>query len=259
MSTADSFSELARFYDPIMRHVDYDRWYFIADALTGLLPRSFRHLDVACGTGVLLRRLLTDKWNTYGVDLSLSMLRTGKPSPGKWPVAVGDLRTLPFAESFDYVTCLFDSVNFLLTPGDLVGGIGAMGACLKAEGLVYFDVVTERMVLDHFAGQEWTERNGKFSTRWRCEYDRATRTVETRIQVNSGPNHTLHERVYELDEIEDAVRRAGIQLFGAYDAENWRSPRRRTVRVDYVGVKGDPKLRASAFREIERHVRTLFR
>ncbi|GMV95428.1 MAG: hypothetical protein AMXMBFR82_52060 [Candidatus Hydrogenedentota bacterium] len=259
MSTADSFAELARFYDPIMRHVDYDRWYLVADAITGLLPRPFRHLDAACGTGVLLHKLLRDGWNTCGVDLSVSMVRAGKPASGKWPVAVGDLRALPYAGSFDYVTCLFDSVNFLLSHDELAAGIRSLADCLRPEGVLYFDVVTERMVLDHFADQEWTERNGKFSTRWKCDYDRTTRTVETRIQVNSGESYTLYERVYELDEIDDAVRRAGLELIGAFDAESWRSPRRKTVRVDYVVTKGDPKRFGSAFRNIEKHVQSLLR
>jgi SAM-dependent methyltransferase len=259
VSTTDSFAELARFYDPIMRHVDYDRWYLVADALTGLLPRPFTHLDVACGTGVLLRKLLKDRWCSFGVDLSVSMLRAGKTQGSKWPVAAGDLRALPFARSVDYVTCLFDSVNFLLTREDFAAGIRALAECLKPEGIVYFDIVTERMVLDHFAGQQWTERNGKFSTRWQCQYDRTSRTVETRIQVNSGETYTIRERIYDLDEIEDAANRAGIQLLGALDAETWRPPRRKTVRVDYVGVMGDFKRFRPAFRTIEKHVQSLLK
>ena len=259
MKTADTFVDLARYYDPIMRHVDYDRWYLIADAITGLLPRPFTHLDVACGTGILLRKLLKDKWNSFGVDLSVSMLRAGKKERGNWPVTAGDLRALPFYESFRYVTCLFDSVNFLLTDADLEAGIWSMAECLSPGGIVYFDIVTERMVLEHFAGQRWTEKNGKFSTRWECDYDRPSQTVETRIQVNRGEVYTLYERVYELEQVESALRTAGVDVLGAFDAETWRKPRRKTVRIDIVGVRGDPKPLRQGMRSIERHVQALLK
>jgi SAM-dependent methyltransferase len=256
---SDSFGALARYYDPIMHNVDYDRWYLITSALTGLLQRPFVHLDIACGTGTLLRRLLDDRWNSFGVDLSISMLKAGKTKQDRWPVTVGDLRALPFHGSFDYVTCLFDSVNFLLTPPDLAAGIRSMADCLAPGGIVYFDIVTERMVIEHFAGQRWTERNGKFSTRWECDYDRTSQTVETRIQVNHGEVHTLHERVYELGQLEGALQAAGIELLGAFDAETWRKPRRKTVRIDIVGVKGAAKMLRREMRTIERHTQALLK
>src|SRR5690606_17293139 len=52
----DSFEDLARYYDRLMVHVDYDRWYAVAGAIAGLLPRPFLHVDLACGTGTLLRK-----------------------------------------------------------------------------------------------------------------------------------------------------------------------------------------------------------
>ncbi len=259
MSAQDSFIDLARFYDGIMRHVDYDRWYLIADAIAGLLPRSFTHLDVACGTGVLLRKLLHDRWNSTGVDLSISMLRAGRNHQSRWPVAAGDIRALPFAGSFNYVTCLFDSLNFLLTDDDMSAGVRAMADCLTPDGVLYFDIVTERMVLDHFAGQRWTEKDGKLSTRWRCDYDRVTQVVETRIQVNRGDEYTLYERVYDQCQVEEAIRLAGIEVLGAFDAETWGKPRKRTVRIDFVGVKGDAEPLRSGFKSIQKHVRSLLK
>lgn len=259
MKTPDTFAELARYYDPIMRDVDYDRWYLIAGAIAELLPRPFRHLDVACGTGVLLRKVFEDRWNSFGVDLSVSMLRAGKQRRRRWPVSAGDIRALPYHKSFDYVTCLFDSVNFLLTFADFKTGIQSMADCLVPGGILYFDIVTERMVLDHFAGQRWTERNGKFSTRWECDYDPPSRTVETRIQVNRGMVYTLHERIYELELVEDAVRGAGVEILGAFDAESWCKPRRKTVRIDIIGVRGDPKPLRQGMRSVERHVQALLK
>ncbi|MCC6695902.1 MAG: class I SAM-dependent methyltransferase [Candidatus Hydrogenedentes bacterium] len=259
MSASDSFVDLARYYDPIMSHVDYDRWYLIGGAIGELLPRPFTHLDAACGTGVLLKKFQSDRWRSIGIDLSASMLRAGRQSGRAFPAAAADLRALPFNGCMNYITCLFDSVNFLLRNADMERGIKSLTAALAPNGILYFDIVTERMVLEHFAGQSWTERNGKFVTSWECEYDRKTLTAETRIRVNNGPAYTLYERVYEPEEVEDAVMRAGLSLLGMFDAETWRAPRRKTVRMDFVAVKGDPKPFSARFKGVRDHVRALLR
>ena len=60
----DSFSDLARYYDPLMRHVDYDRWYAVAAAVAALVPPPFVHADLACGTATLARKLRRNGWKT---------------------------------------------------------------------------------------------------------------------------------------------------------------------------------------------------
>lgn len=259
MAPHDSFVELARYYDPLMGNVDYDRWYLVTGLLAELLERPFKHLDVACGTGVLLKKLRADRWRSFGVDLSVPMLRAGRTGTGPWPVTAGDLRALPFRESFDYITCLFDSVNFLLQNPDMEAGIRSMSDALVPDGLLYFDIVTERMVLDHFAGQTWTEKNGKFSTTWDCEYNRKTRVAETRIKINKGTVYTLYERIYELEEITLALGKAGIEVLSALDAENWRAPRRKSVRIDIIGVKGTVKPLKGRFKDTQKQVQRLLR
>jgi len=254
----DSFAGLARFYDPIMQHVNYDRWYLVASAVAELAPKPFRHLDAACGTGVLLKKLWKDHWHSYGLDLSGAMLEKCRDT-GHSRTLRADLRALPIQSSFDYVTCLFDSINFLLSEDDLRNGIGQLAGALRDPGVLYFDVVTERMVLDHFAGQQWTETNDGFTTHWSCEYDRGTGNVETRIRVNSGEEYTLRERVYPLDLVLDAVDRAGCQVLATRDAQTWKSPGRKSIRVDIIAVRGKSRDYRRAFRNVHTIVRQMLR
>lgn len=241
-----------------MQHVNYDRWYLIAGAIAELAPQPFRHLDAACGTGTLLQKLWKDRWHSYGLDLSAAMLGRCTPT-GPARTACADLRAIPFHESFDYVTCLFDSINFLLTEDDLYKGIAELCGALRERGILYFDVVTERMVIDHFAGQEWTESNDGFTTRWTCDFDRPSGNVETRIRVNSGEEHTLHERVYQIEMVLDAVKRAGCEILATCDAQTWKQPNRRTVRVDIVAVRGKARDYKRAFRDVHNLVRQVLR
>lgn len=240
MSSADAFHELAQHYDAIMDHVDYARWALTTRALAGILDHPPTHLDAACGTGTLLGAVCTNGWRCHGIDLSHAMLVAGRRQRDV-PTATADLRALPFAASFDLVTCLFDSMNFLLTPADLHQGIAECARVLRDGGILYFDAVTERMVLDHFAGQQWEETIGPYSSVWDSRYSRKTKLSETAIRFSDGRAGTIRERVYPREEHEEAIQAAGLELMLCVDAETWKRPRRRTVRLDFVAVKHPPK------------------
>jgi ubiquinone/menaquinone biosynthesis C-methylase UbiE len=79
-----------------------------ADAALGLLPRNTRTLlDVACGTGLVTRRLAGSGLRVTGVDTAYNMARM---AAGRLPggVVLGDSRQLPFPDaSFDAVSTVW--------------------------------------------------------------------------------------------------------------------------------------------------------
>lgn len=255
MNNDDTFVDLARYYDPIMEEVDYDRWLVVTTLLADLVPiENFTHLDVACGTGVLIKKLIQHGWRSYGVDLSPAMLETAQKGPIVPPVVRGNMCALPFHNAFEYATCVFDSLNFLLEPALLSTAMRQIGDALKDGGILYFDLITERMVTENFADQKWTERNGNFSTTWNGVYDRKSGLAKTAIQVNSGPVTIIRERIHDPLEVEIALRGAGLTLLGAFDATNWGPPTRKTERLEMVAVKGDDRQARRAFRKIRKRI-----
>lgn len=249
----DSFVHIARYYDPIMAHINYGRWAMICRAVASLLPKGFIHLDAACGTCRLVRKLVGAGWRSFGIDLSFAMLEMARKGERPPSVAAADLRAIPVA-GVDFITCLFDSMNFLLEVEDFRSAFRGMADGLNEGGVAYFDVVTERMVLEHFAGQEWTEDNGEFSTQWASRYFPKTSVTETRISVSTGYECTLLERVYALDVIEQAVRDAGLKLLGMFDARTWKGPSKRTVRLDFVAAKHPTRELTRAFQRVSKEV-----
>ena len=237
MPTHDPFEDVARYYNPIMAHVDYDRWFTTVTALAEALPSDFIHLDAACGTGTLMRKLQRAGWRTLGIDLSPAMIQNGLKSGFRPTAAAADLCHLPFKESVDYITCLFDSLNFLLDQESVCRALSQMSDALRPDGLLYFDIVTERMITEHFEGEPWTEDHGRFTSTWHTTYCRQTTTAETSIRFNTGAACTIRERIYPREEIEEAVRQAGLELLGTFDADNWGKPSRKTVRIDFFAAK----------------------
>jgi len=254
----DAFQEIARYYDRIMEHVNYERWFTITTELGALLPRDFRHLDAGCGTGTLIKRLRRTGWRSAGIDLSGAMIRAGRSGKQEtFPAANADLRALPFSGSLDYITCLFDSVNFLVDEGDLERAFVSVSEALREGGFIYFDAVTERMVTQHFEGQEWSERNGKFTTTWSSSYCRRTGVVETRIRISQGAFGVVRERVFPEERIRAAVADAGLTLLGVYDAHTWKAPKAKTIRIDFVAAKNPGAALTRQFESIATRMRRL--
>lgn len=257
MKTVDPFSELARYYDGIMADINYDRWVLVAARLAGMLQKpDFTHLDVACGTGTLLKRLKKHGWNSFGADLSWGMVKTGRSGGALVPLVQADMTALPFATaSVDLVTCLFDSVNFLLEHERVEKAIREFSRVVAPEGIVYFDLVTERMVTEHFADQKWTEDNGRFNTTWQGSYDRAHRIADTSIHVNTGVATLIRERVYSLNDVSRWIDDAGLHRMGILDGESWQAVSRRTVRTDIVATRAAPKRYAKEFKKVVADIR----
>lgn len=254
MTPPDTFSELAQYYDPIMSHVNYDRWFHTCLALSELLPAPFQHVDVGCGTGVLVQMLRYAGWRSTGLDLSHAMVKTAHASRGV-PVGVADLRQLPLNQGAHLVTCLFDSINFLLEQREVVRAIHELAGALRPGGLLYFDMVTERMVMQHFAGQTWDEDNGGFSSTWASHYDEHTSCTETSIRINAGSSSMIRERIYPQDFFELELEAAGLTVLGVFDAERWRPPTQRTTRVDFIAMKEAPLNIRKEFKQVVKAVR----
>jgi SAM-dependent methyltransferase len=256
MPNTDPFAGIARYYDILMDHVDYPRWARITHALGQLLDPQPTHLDVACGTGALVRRMRQRGWKSFGLDLSQAMVHTGRKH-APLPLAVADMRALPIAGRVNFITCLFDSLNFLLDEDDIARTLQGFFDALDTPGLVYADIVTERMVTTHFANQSWTEDNGTFSTVWRSEYEEASGIADSLIRFNTGPEQRIRERVYDTQSVARAFENAGFKLLGMFDADTWRAPRRKSTRIDFVAVKGNPHVFARGFKSVHQNVRKL--
>jgi len=110
------------------------------------LDRPPRVLDVACGTGILLRKLLERLPNAevYGVDASADMLAQAHAVLKDWPnvqleqavVGAGETAGLPYApQTFDLVTCT-NALHDMLEPVAVLAGLGRLlvpGAQLVVE------------------------------------------------------------------------------------------------------------------------------
>jgi SAM-dependent methyltransferase len=147
------------------------------------------------------------------------------------------MQYLPFGEQFSLITCLFDSVNFLIAQEELQRAFNEFARVLRPGGLLYFDVVTERMVLKHFVGPEWSEEHAGFETVWYTYYNKKSRVAQTHVRVGTGPSSVIVECMHPLPVLVACLERAGLEVLARFDVEGHRAASGRSCRVDFIAVK----------------------
>jgi SAM-dependent methyltransferase len=150
-------------------------------------PKGAQVLDLGCGTGVLLKRILSQRpdLKLFGADLTATMLEAAHLGP-EVDLVEASARHLPYAnESFDLVISL-SSFHFWPEPVECLREIRRV---LRPEG--------------RFQITDW------------CHDDLACKLCGLYLRLLGDPNH----RIYSRKECEDMLSQAG---FSALEIERYR-------------------------------------
>jgi SAM-dependent methyltransferase len=137
-----SYEVFAPFYDAVQgdraEHAAYLR------GLTGKHhPEARRVLELACGTGSVLKQL-QDDYQVTGVDRSEEMLAIAALKVPQARLLVGDMTEVRLDETFDVVLCVYDSINHLLKFEQWESVFDRAHEHLGERGIFIIDINTER-------------------------------------------------------------------------------------------------------------------
>ncbi len=137
-----SYDVFARFYDSVQgdraQHAAYLRSLIRKHA-----PRAGTVLELACGTGSVLKQLWTH-YEVTGVDLSEEMLEVAAVKVPGVALFRGDMTKVDLGERFDVVLCVYDSINHLLRFDEWKALFARAHEHLSEDGLFIFDINTKR-------------------------------------------------------------------------------------------------------------------
>jgi SAM-dependent methyltransferase len=139
MRPPDSYGAFAFVYDRGLGRLFFDGVRPVLDRLDREYPAARRtHLDLACGTGFVVRHFSAKGFDSIGLDASLPML--GEARRRGDAVFAGDFRAFSLRRSFGRITCLYDSLNHVMDDDDLAAIFASVGDVMDEESLFWFDV-----------------------------------------------------------------------------------------------------------------------
>jgi SAM-dependent methyltransferase len=238
-----------------------------------------RALDLACGTGTLALLLADDGWEVIGLDRSAAMLDQARAKVENMAAQChvsfvqGDMRALPTDDespmtkdqashtdtlssfvlrpsSISLVTCVYDSLNYLLHEHELAACFEGVARVLAPGGLLVADMNT-RYFLEHDWGTcEVIEQAGLVQVT-QSYFDPAAACSTMVLSCFAGDDQrgyirfdeTHIERAYAPEVVERLLRSAGLEVETLYDCFTFQPVTERTQRFAWVARKPDKMTR----------------
>ena len=193
----------------------------------GDLPDGSHVVDLCCGTG-RLARMLTDRFEVSGIDGSTAMIDIATRNAPEARFTVADARGFTLEEQAAAVVSTFDSLNHVMSIGDLRDVFTQVRTVLASGARFVFDLNMEEGYVARWQGDLSIvdDRDVIITTsRWDDASHVATAAITVVERTDDGTlmrsDLTLTQRCYSEPEIRAALSEAGFQnavvLDGAKD------------------------------------------
>ncbi len=209
-------------------------------------PRS--GLDLCCGTGSAIKVFVDQGYAMAGLDGSSQMIAAaGAKLKGTgvrlYHKQLPKFRLLDNHKSsrtvtFDFVTCFYDSLNYMLNERDLKATFKSVRAHLNKNGWFIFDMNTPEALKNIWGGQTWADARDDIAWIWKNEFNPRTTTAlcRTTTFVKNGKQwerfeEDHYERAYPNTRIKKLLRESGFVLKGFYRCHTFDKPTKDTFRI----------------------------
>ena len=206
-------------------------------------------LDLACGTGTVALSFAHQGWEVYGVDGSCGMLeqtrQKAKQAGQTLALSQQDMRHFVLPQRVALVTCLYDSLNYILTLADLKQVFRRVAAALMPGGVFVGDMNTRITLEQVWGNNTFFVENQEMVVIMRSSYEPRTRfsTVdilgfvrqEDGLYTRFDEHHA--EIAHEDSEVHGALAEAGLHVEAAYKCFHLDPVDAETRRIMWVARK----------------------
>ncbi len=235
-----AYSCIPEYYDYLLRHVDYERWYrYIRSVMFRYIqdPRSI--LEIGCGTGKFGAKFSRDDFTIFGMDISLEMLRVAKPRARRYfSVFCGDVRNFALSCTIDFIFSVHDTMNYLLTPDELRSAFASVRNIMHEKSIFMFDLTTEHNIRRFFDGKVTRHVRGKAEVVWENSYDTESKIVCSVLTIRRDEGQpeveTHRQRIYEIDDVLPLLHDAGLDVVDVFSDYTFKMPTAKTIMVNYI-------------------------
>ena len=254
------YGSFAGVYDLLTSEIDYrqrgeyfDRLIRSHGGSRGIL------LDLGCGTGSLSEVMAALGYDVIGVDNSEDMLmearekqlETGSPIT----YLCQEMTELDLYGTVDAIVCALDTLNHLTDYQDFCDAIAKAALFLHPDGVFVFDLNTpykhERVLADNAFLYDYDD---VFCAWQNTLMDELTVQMDLTIFVHNGKGgysraeESFAERAYTLEQVREALDRAGLAVAGFYGEDSTEAPGEDAQRWVFAAKHKDPAAKALAER-----------
>lgn len=205
------------------------------------LRHGQRVLDIGCGNGRHMLRLLRKTPRVAGLDYSADLLAIARRLLGPRVCLIrGDMRRLPLRPAFHAVTNFFTSFGYFNTTAEDLTVLREMARVLLPKGRLFIDYVNPAYVKNTLVPQSDREYKG-YAIRERRWIDQARRRMNKVIEASLGGEAagTWFEsvRLYDEAELRQLLEEAGFHVRTVYGDYDGSPSSDRLPRMIVVGEK----------------------
>ncbi|MCR4792826.1 MAG: methyltransferase domain-containing protein [Lachnospiraceae bacterium] len=258
----DSYQAFAGVYDELMADVPYDDWceridrdirrYGVtrtnenrekpASEVEEVLA-SERDLvaDLACGTGIVTRKLFDKGYDVFGIDISSEMLtRAYESDEGRGIMYLNqDICELDLYSTIGTAICVCDSLNYLLSDEELQSAFDGVSNFLYPGGIFIFDCNTSFKYRESIGESTIAEAGEDVSFIWDNYYDEEENVNECDLTLFIKREDGLYERAEEThlqrgiekEDIENLALRSGLEIVLISDSDTGSEVNPETERL----------------------------
>ena len=210
-------------------------------------------VDVACGPGEFALAMAQRGFRVTGVDQSPEMLVMARRNAQEKGMTVTfleqDMRRLELPAPVDAATCLYDSLNYLITDADLRQTLRAVAAALRPGGLFLFDMNTIQGLATRWGNRVWVIQDNEDALEVdQSEFDYDAGIATLKVNAFLRRERDLYERVRELHRergypmptIDRELGAAGFEILGHWSNPEFGEITPQTGRVFYAARRTAP-------------------
>lgn len=209
------------------------------------LPKDAGILDLCCGAGHLAAHLAARGFRVVGIDQSTAMIEQARLNAPRATFASGDIQVaaVPRGE-FDAVTCLFDSLNHLMTLTGLQQVFAKVHSALRPSGRFVFDLNTHEGYLERWRGEIHVVEEDCICM-VKARYDAGSRIGRNDVTMFEKDGSwkrtdlTMEQQCHETQDVLAALTSAGFGSVSTYEARQDLGLENAAGRLFFVCGKGD--------------------
>lgn len=195
-----NYGRFAEVYDQLMQDVPYDEYvqWIVKNAPVAQFPKL---LDIGCGTGVMLEKLIKEGYEVAGLDLSEEMLMMANArlnSDGQQAMLVcQSMDELDGFVDLDIISIPIDSINYLPEFDQVQQTINRVYDALKSGGHLFFDIHSLFKMDEIFPEGPFTYDDGEITYLWNTEEGEEPHSIHHEMTFFVQTDNELFERFEE--------------------------------------------------------------